>query len=98
MKNEHLNQEREHITSDRNAIQEKVLAYAKRVKLKKVIAILCVVVMLFTINSLKFKGVTLEHTATCGLEEHVHGEGCYDEEGNLICGLEEHVHTDACFQ
>lgn len=32
----------------------------------------------------------------CGLEEHTHGEECYDEEGNLICELEEHIHTEAC--
>ncbi|MDO4308179.1 MAG: SpaA isopeptide-forming pilin-related protein [Eubacteriales bacterium] len=32
----------------------------------------------------------------CGLEEHTHGEECYDEEGNLICELEEHMHTEEC--
>lgn len=32
----------------------------------------------------------------CGLDEHVHGDDCYDEEGNLICGLEEHTHTEDC--
>ena len=31
---------------------------------------------------------------TCGLEEHTHGEACYDEEGNLICELPEHTHTE----
>ena len=33
---------------------------------------------------------------TCGLEEHTHGEACYDEEGNLICELPEHVHSEDC--
>lgn len=32
----------------------------------------------------------------CGKEEHTHGEGCWDEEGNLICGMEEHVHDETC--
>ncbi len=32
----------------------------------------------------------------CGLDEHQHGEACYDDEGNLICTLEEHTHTEAC--
>lgn len=32
----------------------------------------------------------------CGLEEHTHGEGCYDAEQNLICEIPEHTHADAC--
>lgn len=34
----------------------------------------------------------------CGKEEHTHGEGCYDAEGNLICTLEEHTHSDECYE
>ena len=37
-----------------------------------------------------------EETYLCGLEEHTHGEACYDEEGNLICELPEHVHSEDC--
>ncbi len=33
----------------------------------------------------------------CGLEEHTHGEGCYDEEGLLICEFAEHLHDESCF-
>ncbi|MGN0801577.1 MAG: Cna B-type domain-containing protein, partial [Candidatus Faecivicinus sp.] len=32
----------------------------------------------------------------CGLEEHTHGETCYDEDGTLICELSEHIHTEEC--
>lgn len=34
----------------------------------------------------------------CGKEEHTHGEGCYDADGNLICTLEEHAHSDECYE
>ena len=43
-------------------------------------------------------------TLTCGKTEgegaHTHGEGCYDENGELICQTEEsegHVHTALCY-
>ena len=42
---------------------------------------------------------TKQHGALiCGKEEHTHGEGCYDAEGNLICTLEEHTHSDECYE
>lgn len=34
---------------------------------------------------------------TCTLEEHTHGEGCYDETGALTCGKEEHTHGPECY-
>ncbi len=32
----------------------------------------------------------------CNQEEHSHGDGCRDEEGNLTCSLPEHSHTREC--
>ena len=32
----------------------------------------------------------------CGKEEHVHGDGCYDAEGNLTCQIPEHTHIEEC--
>lgn len=32
----------------------------------------------------------------CGMEEHTHGDGCYDAEGNLTCQTAEHTHTEEC--
>lgn len=34
----------------------------------------------------------------CGLEEHIHGEECRDENGELTCGLEEHAHDENCVE
>lgn len=36
-------------------------------------------------------------TLTCNKEEHVHGDACYDEEGNLTCTTEEHTHSESCY-
>ena len=33
----------------------------------------------------------------CGIGAHTHGEGCFDENGNVICTLTEHRHTEPCF-
>ena len=75
---------------------------AKRNRLKRLmrrgIALLSAVVLLFTMNTLKFKADTLERIPACGQEEHVHTPDCYAGDGALVCGLQEHQHTDACFQ
>ena len=72
-------------------------AKRKRV-LKRLIALLSAVVVLFTFNTFKMTAVTMERIASCGYPDHAHSveAGCYDAEGNLVCGR--HVHTDACFQ
>ena len=76
---------------------ENVLKKSKQKRLtRRIIAILNVFVLLFTMNSMKFHADTLERIATCGYEDHEHGMECYDEAGELIC--KRHVHTDACYQ
>ena len=65
--------------------------------LKRSVALLCAVVMLFTMNTLKRNADTLERIAMCGYTEHVHTASCFSGDV-LVCGMEEHVHTDACYQ
>ncbi len=65
--------------------------------LKRSVALLCAVVMLFTMNTLKRNADTLEHIPMCGYAEHVHSASCFSGDV-LVCGMEEHVHTDACYQ
>ena len=86
------------ILEKHTGVQEKVSGYMKRGKLRRIIAILSAFVLLFTLNSLKFRADTLQRIAMCGLEEHTHTEACYNEAGELVCGLTEHEHTDACYQ
>ena len=66
--------------------------------LKRALSILCVLVMLFTMNSLKLTANTLSRKPMCGLKKHTHTQKCYDGDGNLTCGKVEHQHTDACYQ
>ena len=66
----------------------------RRRLLKRAVALMSAVVMLFTVNTLKRTATTLERIPMCGFEyEHTHVPECFDELGNLICGL--HEHTDA---
>ena len=81
-----------------NKFNELLKKIKRRRILRRVIAMLSVVMILMTMNTLKKQADTLEHFATCGLVEHTHDVACYDDSGVQICGLEEHVHTDACFQ
>lgn len=59
----------------------------------------CVVVFC-TVYALILPAITLEEEVFCGLQEHVHGEECYEQ--HLICTLEEgiapHVHSEECRQ
>ena len=87
----------EKFTQDHN-LQQKVNTYARKGKLRRIIAILSAFVLFFTMNTLKFQADTLQRIPMCGLEEHVHTDDCYAEDGSLICGLEAHEHTDACYQ
>ena len=72
--------------------------YARKKLMQRIVALLCVFVMLFTVNSLKMVAQTLTRKPMCGLKEHQHKEKCYDASGNLVCGKVEHQHTDACYQ
>ncbi len=65
---------------------------------RRTIALLCVIVLLCTMNTLKRSANTLERIPMCGYAvEHVHSSDCYAGDV-LVCGLAEHVHTDACYQ
>ena len=81
-----------------NQIREFTKRGNRRRLLKRVVSLLCVVVLLFTMNTLKRTANTLERIAMCGLQEHTHTAGCYNSSGKLVCAIPEHVHTDACYQ
>ena len=81
-----------------NKFNELLKKIRRRRTLRRVIAMLSIIMILTTMNTLKKQADTLERLAACGLAEHTHDVTCYDDAGAPICGLEEHVHTDACFQ
>ncbi len=43
-----------------------------------------------------FAAIAIPSPYHCGLEEHIHEEKCFDEEGNVFCGFDEHAHSDEC--
>lgn len=59
----------------------------------------CVVVFC-TVYALILPAITMEEEVFCGLQEHTHGEECYEQ--HLICTLEEgvepHTHDDSCYE
>lgn len=60
---------------------------------------LAVMVALGTVTVLRYTGTAMTGDLRCGLEEHIHAEGCYQE--NLICGQEAaegHEHTAECYE
>ncbi len=61
-----------------------------------ILTVLSLIVALVTIWNLRITGVTIANGATCGYEEHLHIDKCY-EESTLICGLKEHAHAISCF-
>ena len=65
---------------------------------RRVLAMFCAIVMFFTMNTFTFGALAEAPVAVCGFEEHLHGNECYDGEGQLICALPEHLHTADCFQ
>ena len=56
------------------------------------------IVVFVTTYALILPAITLEKTASCGIEEHQHSDSCYEAE--LVCGQEEsdgHHHDGSCY-
>lgn len=62
-----------------NNIQEMLQKVRKQRMLRRVLALLCAVVILFTTNQLKLKADTLERFPDCGYPDHVHDESCFED-------------------
>lgn len=63
----------------------------------RIVAILQCVVLLVTIYAMVLPALTMERVLSCGQEEHMHDNACYEKV--LTCPLEEgHTHTDACYE
>lgn len=71
---------------------------AVRKRFRRWMSVVAVVVVFITTYATVLPAITLEKTASCGIEEHQHSDECYDDE--LICGQEEsegHHHDDSCY-
>ena len=61
------------------------------------VAILLIVMLsLLSLNSITVQALALEQEARCGIEEHIHGQECYQGD-KLVCGRFVHTHTENCY-
>lgn len=87
-----------------NRILPQADAYAKKRERRslwqKIVGSLACVVVFVTTYMLILPAITMEQAAWCGIEEHQHGDSCYEMQ--LVCGYDElsndgHIHTDDCY-
>ena len=75
-------------------------AHQRRKRWYQVVTGLACVVVFCTVYALILPAITMEQAAWCGIEEHQHGDSCYEMQ--LVCGYDElsndgHIHTDDCY-
>ena len=59
---------------------------------KRVVTVLSLLIVMFTVYMLALQAITLERDAyACGLEQHVHEEECYALQPVLVCGFADEV-------
>ncbi len=100
----------ENVSNDYLGKHKKFRADSKKLAMFFIISAFIVAIVVFW--WLKLVGITVTGEAFCGLDEHTHGEECYNSE--LVCGYDEtdttdetgdseavtedvHVHTDGCY-
>ena len=83
-------------------LQEPVYQLKTRRKARKIIrkaaGVMGCLVAFVTTYALILPAITMEKTTFCGVDEHTHHAGCYQqqiESRNLICG--NHVHDSTCY-
>ena len=86
---------------DRNTIpgEEQAVARSRLRRIwQRIVGALACVVVFVTTYALILPAITMEKEAVCGIEEHSHGEECFDpaQADVLLCTLTEHSHSDAC--
>lgn len=64
----------------------------------KAVTFMAAIVVFCTVYALILPAITLESQTTCGKEEHVHTEACYEDQSALICEKVEHIHDELCYE
>lgn len=87
--------------SIRNDAAERIRISRRSRHWHMLVTCLAAVVVFITTYMLILPAITMERASACGMEEHIHGDECYEQEQVLACGLEddpEHTHTEACYE
>ena len=85
-----------------NRFASYVVNWRKKKAWQKVVQVMACIVVFCTTYALILPAITQEQTTYCGLEEHKHGDSCYEfaPVEKLTCELEEaeaHTHDDSCY-
>lgn len=73
--------------------------HRRRKAWQRIVASLACVVVFVTTYMLILPAITMEQTTYCGLEEHLHGDECWETQ--LVCELDTetpHIHSDECYE
>ena len=85
----------------KNFIEDRIKQEESRSRRKKrryrILCLLSAMVLLFTSAFFVLPANTATAQLTCGKEEHVHTDACYQVEKQLVCGKTEHTHTADCY-
>lgn len=88
---------------DTNMIRKYLKVNKTRSILNMFVRIMACLVVFCTTYALILPVITLEQEYTCGMEEHIHTDSCYAQDGmlqenspKLICGQIEHQHNEDC--
>lgn len=74
--------------------------YRRRRSWRGLVTTLAAIVVFCTTYALILPAITMEKTPNCGVEEHVHGDGCYSAPVSLSCSTTEryiHTHDTSCY-
>ena len=67
---------------------------------KQFVRVMAAVVVFCTTYALILPAITMERDPICGMEEHFHEDGCYQDVAAVICPMDEqagHIHSDFCY-
>ncbi len=89
---------------DTSMIRKYQKANKNRSILNMFVRVMACLVVFCTTYALILPVITLEQKYICGLEEHIHTDCCYAEDGmlqenstKLICSQTEHFHSEGCY-
>ena len=76
-------------------------SHKRRQAWRRIVRTMAMVIIFCTTYALILPAITMRSDAICGMEEHIHGDGCYETvlADTLICTLQEeegHTHGDDC--
>ncbi len=72
--------------------------FARRKRFQRIVSMLCCICVFFTTYALILPAITMGAETDCGMEEHTHGDACYEqlEQVRIVCDVS-HKHDAGCY-